>query len=301
MWYNNRHVGGPQMAARRATSRLTEAAVARAVERLGAPSWNELTAVLGDADPALLKRLVDALVQKGKLVEEGAAEPPSRYKAPPPPPPLPKFQKPRRPSAARSRAKPLVDTLEEALRKEALACDEGASDADSALASLAAQRPAFEQAARHARLAARAQKGLAAIDAEVAFWSEQRSRAAERKRIAGELLRRVREVLHAAPPAPVVESLVDRLRSIYHRIDREGRFLGYVPVPRLWEAVREELGVVADRKAFDKLLLDLASSRVLELVPLNDASSVPAADLAQALRNPRDGSLRYFVTWSDER
>ena len=117
------------------------------------------------------------------------------------------------------------------------------------------------------------------------------------------LLRRVREVLPAGPPATVVEieSLVDRLRSIYHRIDREGRFLGYVPVPRLWEAVRAELGVVADRRAFDKLLLDLASNHVLDLAPLNDASSVPAADLAQALRNPRDGALRYFVTWSDER
>lgn len=96
----------------------------------------------------------------------------------------------------------------------------------------------------------------------------------------------------AGAPAPKVtlEAFRDKLLAAIERLDRELRQFGLVPVPR----VRQVLAEVAAGADFDRLTLELAARREVQLVPHDHPASLSPEERAASIRDPWLGQLYYW-------
>ncbi len=97
----------------------------------------------------------------------------------------------------------------------------------------------------------------------------------------------------AARPVWSVEIFQERLRRAFEEIDLQQGRLGRVAIPRLREALGDQVGS-AD---FDRLLLQLAARRTVILVPHDHPGALTEAQRAGALRDDLLGHIYYWVRW----
>lgn len=92
------------------------------------------------------------------------------------------------------------------------------------------------------------------------------------------------------PPKVTLEAFRDMLLAAIERLDRELRQFGLVPVPR----VRQALAEVAAGADFDRLTLELAARREVQLVPHDHPASLSPEERAASIRDPWLGQLYYW-------